>query len=102
MTDTRNNGGREAYAASVADMTDEALVAECETQCWFSAFANNNPRAPAHWKADALMDEARRREKPWLYAKGWNQAYRSCGFEPSEADIAAAQPLATRSSSKEA
>lgn len=71
--------------------TDEEFLKEAEQQIWFSAFASNNPRAPAHKEADAAYDESRRREKPWLYKRAWNAAYRSCGYEPSEDDVASAQ-----------
>jgi hypothetical protein len=81
---------RAAYAEALAAMDDDALVATTEQQCWLSAFANNNPRAPAHWKSDLTYAEANRREKPWLYQSGWNRAYMSCGYEPSEAERARA------------
>ena len=68
-------------------MDDETFIKRAETQIWLSAFANNNPRAPAHKEADAASDEAKRRGKPWLYQRAWNAAYRSCGYEPSEDDV---------------
>lgn len=74
------------------NMTDEAFLEKAEQQIWLSAFANNNPRAPAHKEADNAYAEAQRRGKPWLYCKAWNAAYRSCGYEPSEHDIARANP----------
>ena len=49
-----------------------------------------------HWQCDATHDEARRRQKPWLYQRGWNDAYRSAGHEPSESDIEAAKAPADR------
>lgn len=73
-------------------MTDEAFLEKAEQQIWLSAFANNNPRAPAHAEADAAHDEATRRGKPWLYQQAWNEAYRSCGYQPSEADLDRAVP----------
>ena len=73
-----------------ASKTDDELVSEAETQIWLSAFANNNPRAPAHREANRASEEARMRGKPWLYQRAWNAAYRSCGHRPSDADIAAA------------
>jgi hypothetical protein len=72
-------------------LDDDAFVERAETQIWLSAFANNNPRAPAHKEADAAYDEAERRGKPWLYNRAWNAAYRSAGHEPSERDIEAAK-----------
>lgn len=73
------------------DMPDDKFVRLAETQIWLSAFAANNPRAPAHKQADAACDEARRRGKPWLYQRAWNAAYRSAGHEPSDAQIEAAE-----------
>jgi hypothetical protein len=72
-------------------MTDEEFVSRAETQIWLSAFANNNPRAPAHKETDRAYDEAKRRGKLWLYKKAWNQAYRSAGYEPSASDIEGAK-----------
>lgn len=74
-------------------MTDDEYLERAEQQIWLSAFANNNPRAPAHVEADRAYDEAKRREKPWLYQRAWNAAYRSCGHQPSESDLAAARPV---------
>jgi hypothetical protein len=82
---------RDEYAAKLVDMPDDELVKAVEMQVWLSAFASNNPRAPAHWKVDLTYDECKRREKPWLYQRGWNQAYQSCGYEPSESERAAAR-----------
>lgn len=70
---------------------DDDFVKDAETQIWLSAFAANNPRAPAHREADAAYEESRRREKPWLYQQAWNAAYRSAGYEPSDWDIKAAK-----------
>lgn len=71
--------------------SDEQFVTDAEMQIWLSAFASNNPRAPSHREADAAFSEARRREKPWLYQRAWNAAYRSAGHEPSENDVLAAR-----------
>lgn len=73
------------------ELDDDAFVARAENQIWLSAFASNNPRAPAHNETDRAYDEAQRRQKPWLYQRAWNKAYRSCGYEPSDEDVAAAQ-----------
>jgi hypothetical protein len=72
-------------------MTDDEFLAKAEQQIWLSAFARNNPRAPAHVETDAAYDEAQRREKPWLYQRAWNASYASCGYEPSDSDRAAAR-----------
>jgi len=71
--------------------TDEEFVKDAEMQIWLSAFAANNPRAPAHVEADRAYDEAKRREKPWLYQRAWNEAYRSSGHQPSADQIEAAK-----------
>lgn len=73
---------------------DDVFVKDAETQIWLSAFANNNPRAPAHVEADAAYDEAIRRSKPWLYQRAYNKAYRSCGFTPSERETDLERPEA--------
>ena len=86
---------RAAYEAKLLAMTDDELVKAAENEVWFSAFAANNPRAPAHWMVDMVSDEAQRREKPWLYQQGWNKAYRLCGYEPGESDIERAKPPTT-------
>ena len=71
--------------------TDDEFVKDAETQIWLSAFAANNPRAPAHTESDRAYDEAKRREKPWLYQRAYNGAYRSAGYEPSASEIEAAK-----------
>jgi hypothetical protein len=76
--------------------TDEDFVETAEQQIWLSAFASNNPRAPAHKEADNAYDEAKRRGKPWLYQRAWNRASKSCGHELSESDILAAASPAPR------
>lgn len=76
-------------------MTDEEFVKAAETQIWFSAFASNNPRAPAHAETDRAYDESRRREKPWLYNRAWNAAYTSCGYELSDIDLEGAMETRT-------
>ena len=72
-------------------LSDDDFVLKAEQQIWLSAFASNNPRAPAHKESDAAYDEAKRREKPWLYQRAWNKAYRSSGHQPSEQNIAMEQ-----------
>jgi hypothetical protein len=73
-------------------LDDAQFVEKAEHQIWLSAFAANNPRAPAHRESDHAYDEAKRREKPWLYQRAWNKAYRSAGYVPSASDIARALP----------
>ena len=68
-------------------MDEDEFVRVAERVLWSSAFASNNPRAPAHKQADDAYAEADRRGKPWLYQRAWNKAYRSCGYEPSANDL---------------
>ena len=85
----------EEYTAKLQAMTDDELVKEAENQVWHSAFASNNSRAPSHRKCDATYDEAKRREKLWLYCRGWNAAFESCGHTLSDSDRKAAmEPVA--------
>ncbi|MEP9376157.1 hypothetical protein ABLE91_05545 [Aquabacter sp. CN5-332] len=73
-------------------LSDEEFVKVTEKYVWLSAFANNNPRSRYHKDVDDCFDEAARRKKPWLYCQGYNRAVRSCGYEPTPSDIAAALP----------
>ena len=73
-------------------MDDADFVVAASQQIWLSAFAGNNPRAPAHAEADKAYAAAKEIGKPWLYQQAWNDAYRSEGYEPSESDIKAATP----------
>lgn len=84
---------RTDYEAYVTSMTDDELVKETETKCWLSAYAANNPRSDNHWKTDVLYAEAKRRNKPWLYNRGWNAAWVSAGYELSDHDIEAARAI---------
>lgn len=70
-----------------AAFDDRQFVERAEQQIWLSAFAANNPRAPAHKETDAAWSEAERRGKPWLYQRAWNAAYQSSGYQPSQAEI---------------
>lgn len=79
------------YVAKLEAMDDDELVKEASDRCWLSAYASNNPRSDYHWQTDALYAEAKRREKPWLYQRGWNKAYRLAGYEPSDADLRLAE-----------
>lgn len=81
-----------AYAAKLAEIDDAGLTDEAANYAWLSAYAANNPRSIYHAKCDATYAEAARRGKPWLYARGWNQAFRLAGHEPTESDIARESP----------
>ena len=94
MIPEKDNYGKPTseFVSRLQEMVDEEFVTATASCCWLSAYANNNPRSDYHWQADACYDEARRREKPWLYQRGWNDAYRQAGYEPSEEDKKAARP----------
>lgn len=79
------------FAQKLEAMTDAELIEETETRVWLSAYAGNNPRSKYHTECDACYDEARRRGKLWIYARGWNKAAASQGISLSESDLAAAR-----------
>jgi hypothetical protein len=60
------------YIGKLQGMDDTALLAECESKIWLSAYANNNPRSDYHWHCDATYDECERRGKPDLYKKAYD------------------------------
>lgn len=77
----------DAYANNLAALTDDDLVEETSRVIqadWFSP--SIDPRV------QACSEEACRRQKPWLYAKGWNHAYRREGNAPDELDLRLATP----------
>lgn len=80
------------YREKLQSMGDDEFVDEVESKVWLSAFAANNGRSKHHAQCDATYDEARRREKLWLYQRGWNAAYVSCGYHLDTSDIARASP----------
>lgn len=55
-------------------LSDEEFASAAEMQIWLSAFANNNPRAPAHAEADKAYDSAKRMERVDLYKQAWRKA----------------------------
>lgn len=73
-----------------SEMSEDEYLREAESQIWLSAFASNNPRAPAHDECDRAYDEAKRRDAMWLYRRAWNRAYQSCGYTISDEDRRAA------------
>lgn len=75
------------YADKLAAMTDAELVEETENKVWLSGYAANNPQSKYHAECDATYAEAQRREKPWLYQRGWNKAWKSAGHELSDWDM---------------
>ncbi len=72
-------------------LSDEEYLDNAERQIWLSAFAANNPRAPAHRETDAAYDEAKARKKPWLYNRAWNAAWLSSGNALSDDQILSAR-----------
>lgn len=79
------------YASRLAKMDDTEFVAEVSDKCWLSAYAASNPRSKFHAMADDCYAEAQRREKPWLYQRGWNSAYQLAGNDLSDHDRQSAQ-----------
>lgn len=65
---------RNEYTKKLIDLTDNELLAECESMIWLSAYANNNPRSCYHWQCDLCYDECMRRNKPEIYKKAHKQA----------------------------
>lgn len=92
---------REEYQDKLMTMPDAAIMREAERVTWLSAYAGNNPRSKYHWQVDDVWAETRRREKPWLYAQGYNNTCRACGFEPTDSDLEAAKEPSPASSEKE-
>lgn len=70
---------KETWLKALQAKDDKAFVKEAETSIWLSAYANNNPRSDYHWQASACYDEAKRRGKPELYTKAYNQARATAG-----------------------
>lgn len=84
-----------AFRETLTGLSDSEFVDKVEHYVWLSAYAANNGRSIYHEKCDATHDEAKRRGKPWLYQRGWNAAFESCGHTLSDADIAAASEPAS-------
>jgi len=86
---------RSEYSERLKVLSDDELVSETENRVWLSSYAANNPRSKYHAECDATYDECKRRQKPWLYQRGWNAAYESEGHTLSDSDRNAAQEPAT-------
>ncbi len=78
-----------AYLTSLAALTDQELVKEAENLIWLAAYASHNKLYDL--KTDHIYKEAKKRGKPWLYARGYNQAALACNISLTEADRAAAR-----------
>jgi hypothetical protein len=74
-----------------ASLEETEWLRQAEQQIWLSAFASNNPRAPAHQETDRAYADAKARGAGWMYSRAYIEAYKSCGFTPSLEEIAAAQ-----------
>lgn len=48
---------KQEYEQKLAYMPADELFKETKMKIWLSAFANNNPKAPAHWQVDLCYDE---------------------------------------------
>ena len=72
-----DNGGdpKQLYVDGLVAMTDDALLAECESEIWLSSFAANNPRSDYHWHVSALYAECERRGKLDIYKRGYYGAF---------------------------
>lgn len=81
----------EGFVASLPSKSDDDLVEAAAHYCYLSAYAANNPRSVFHPKCDATYSEATRRGKPWLYKRGWNDAYAHAGHRLTAEDIKAGQ-----------
>lgn len=55
-------------------LTENEWLKRAEQQIWLSAFAANNPRAPAHEETDRAYADAKARGKPELYERAWKAA----------------------------
>jgi len=58
---------RRLFVDRLASMSDADLRDACNQHIWLSAYANNNHRSDYHWQADACYDEAKSRDKLYIY-----------------------------------
>lgn len=80
----------DAYITSIKSLNDQQLVKEAENLIWLAAYCRHNKLYDL--KADHIYDEAKNRGKPWLYARGYNQAVISMGMPLTEQDRRKARP----------
>jgi len=57
------------YQQKIAYMQPDELFKETKLKIWLSAFANNNPKAPAHWEVDLCYDEWEKRGDKKSYSR---------------------------------
>ena len=61
------------YFNNLSKMDDAELFEETKSKIWLSAYANNNPRSDYHWHSDACYDECRKRNKPEIYQRAYDE-----------------------------
>lgn len=73
------------YTSDLEVKSDDELVSEVRSQVYSAAFL---PRHSVHdQKATKCWEESERRQKPWLYQRGYNSALREAGETPNDYDI---------------
>lgn len=73
------------YASQLKTKTDDQLVEEVRTQVYDAALL---VRHSVHdQKATKCWEESERRQKPWLYQRGYNGAVRDAGEKPTAFDL---------------
>lgn len=60
------------YAGQIAILKDDDLVDETERQIYEAGW--HRTHSPYDQRSSACFTEAERREKPWLYCRGYNAA----------------------------
>lgn len=94
LTETLLDDGQQTdYAGQLEVLKDEDLVDETSKQIHRAGYSSR--MTVADQKAGICYAEAGRREKPWLYARGYNQAARSAGVSLDAGDLERARaPIA--------
>lgn len=67
---------KEKYIAKVVAMDDDGLAGECYSMIYQSARCANRPRADWHWMVDVCYDECKRRGKPEMYKRAYDNCVR--------------------------
>lgn len=73
------------YASELQTKTDEEIVAEVRSQVYNAGFFPVHSRHDQ--KASQCWAETERREKPWLYQRGYNGALRDAGQDVTSFDL---------------
>ena len=78
------------YAESLTSKSDDDLIEETLEQVsgagFFSRFSTYDQRARV------CLAESERRQKPWLYQRGYNKALHASGQKVDDLDLERAQP----------